>query len=130
MKQADIGDMLDHLHRQHDVEALAGVHLFHGGAAVVDGEMALVGVQPGCSNVGSGRIDADHLRAEPRERLAQQPRTTADVEHPQAGQAVQALDVALEFPCRRIADITEPQRIDLVQRRHLAVRVPPLVRQL
>src|ERR1700759_2230471 len=39
----DVGDVLDHFHREHDVEALAHVHLFHGRAAIVDRQMPLVG---------------------------------------------------------------------------------------
>src|ERR1700694_5553285 len=35
-EHADIGNVLDHLHRQHDLEAFAHVHLLGGGAAVVD----------------------------------------------------------------------------------------------
>ena len=123
-EDADIADMLDHLHRQHDVEALAHVHLFHRGAAIVDRQMSLVGMQLGGRDVAGGGIDADHLGAEPGERLAQQPGAAADVEDAQARQAVQALDVALELAAGGVADIGEPQRIDLVQRRHLAVADP------
>ena len=44
-------------------------------------------------------------------------------------EAIQAFDVALELAAGGVADIGQPQRIDLVQRRHLAVGVPPLVGQ-
>ena len=128
-EHADIGDMLDHFHRQHDVEALAQVHLLHRGAAVVDRQMPLVGMQFRGGDVGGGGIDADHLRAEPRERLAQQPGAAADIEQAQAREAVEALGVAVELAAGGVADIGQPQRVDLVQRRHLAVGVPPLGRQ-
>jgi hypothetical protein len=80
-------------------------------------------------DIGGGGIDPDHLGAEPRERLAQQPGAAADIEDAQAGKAVQAFDVALELAAGGVADIGQPQRIDLVQRGHLAPGVPPLVRQ-
>ena len=79
--------------------------------------------------VADGSI-ADHLRAQPRERLAQQAGAAADIEDAQTRQAVQAFGVALELAAGGVADIAEPQRIDLVQRGHLAPGVPPLVRQL
>jgi hypothetical protein len=34
--------------------------------------------------------------------------------------------VAAKLPARRIADIREPDRIEPVEHRHFAVRVPPL----
>jgi len=91
--------------------------------------MRLVGMQFRRRDIGGGRIDADHLGAEPGERLAQQAGAAADIEDAQAGQAIQAFDVALELAAGGIADIGQPQRIDLVQRRHLAVGIPPFVRQ-
>src|ERR1700686_4042081 len=62
-EHADIADMLDHFHRQHDVEALADVHLLHRGAAIIDRQMPLVGVQLGGGDVAGGGVDADHLGA-------------------------------------------------------------------
>jgi hypothetical protein len=91
--------------------------------------MRLVGVQLGGGDVGGGGIDADHLGTKSGERLAQQAGATTDIEDAQAGQAVQAFDVALELATGGVADIGQPQRIDLVQRRHLAVGIPPFVRQ-
>ena len=128
-EDADIRHVLDHFHRQHNVEALAHVHLFSRGAAIVDRQMALVGMQLGGRDIGGGWIDPDHLRAQPRERLAQQAGAAADIEDAQSGKAIQAFDVALELAAGGVADIGQPQRIDLVQRGHLALGVPPLVRQ-
>ena len=82
-EQADIGDMLHHLHREDNVEALAHVHLFHGGAAIVDRQMGLIGMEFRRGDVGRGGVDPDHLGAEPRERLAQKARAAADIEQPQ-----------------------------------------------
>ena len=104
-------------------------HLLDGGAAIVDRQMSLVGMQFRRRDIAFGRIDPDHLGAEPGERLAQQPGAAADIEDAQAGKAIQAFDVALELAAGGVADIAQPQRIDLVQRRHLAVGIPPRVRQ-
>ena len=86
-------------------------------------------MQPRGGDVGRRRIDPDHLRAQPRERLAQQTRAATDVEDAQTRQAAQAPRIALELAAGGVTDIGEPQRIDLVQRGHLAFGVPPLVRQ-
>src|SRR5437868_5378449 len=83
------------------------------------------GMQPGGGDVGRGRIDPDHLRAQPRERLAQQTCAATDIENAQARQATQAPRVAIELAAGGVADIGESQRIDLVQRGHLALGVPP-----
>ena len=42
------------------------------------------------------------------------------------GEAVEALRIAAEMRGRAVADIGQPHRIELVQRRHRPVRVPPL----
>ena len=57
-------------------------------------------------------------RAAPRHRLGEDAAAAADVEHLLAGEA--ALPV----------DPVQAQRVDLVQRPELALRVPPAVREL
>ncbi|MGY4366349.1 hypothetical protein ACVW1A_002414 [Bradyrhizobium sp. LB1.3] len=91
--------------------------------------MRLVGVQLRGGDVADRRIDADDLRTQARQRLAQQAGAAADVEHAQTAEAVQAAQVAFELAAGRIADVAEPQRVDPVQRGHLAVWVPPLGRE-
>ena len=88
----------------------------------------LAGVQLRRRNVALRRIDADHLRAESRQRLAQQAGAATDIEDAQAFEAGQAARVAVELAAGGVANEREPQRIDLVQRRHLAARIPPLDR--
>jgi hypothetical protein len=119
--------MLDDFHRQHDVETLVRIEFFHGGAAIVDRQLALLGMQIGRGNIGRRRIDTGHLCTKPRERFAQQARTTADIEQAQAIEAIQAARIAIELPAGGVADEGQPQRIDLVQRRHFAARIPPLL---
>jgi hypothetical protein len=82
-----VGYVLDHLHVQQDVEALARLHQrLGGGVAVVDVEARLGGVKPRHGDVAGGGVGADHLGAQPRHRLGQEPAAAADVEQAQAGE--------------------------------------------
>src|SRR5579859_6984439 len=72
------------------------------------------------------RIDADHFGAKPRQRLAQHAAAAADVEDAQALQAVEPRRIAGKMRRGAVADIAEPHRIEAVQRRPGAVRIPPL----
>ena len=65
-------------------------------------------------------------RAEPRQRFAKNAAAAADIEHPQAGEAVEPHRIAVEMRGSTVADVSEPHRIELVQRRHRPARVPPL----
>src|SRR5690606_29472239 len=67
---------------------------------------------------------------EPGQRFAQQPRAATDIEHAQALETGQAARIAVELAAGGVADIAEPQRVDLVQRGHLALRIPPLLGEL
>ena len=79
-----IGDVLDHLHGEHDVEALARIgERLGGGRAIVDGKSRLVGMQLRRRDIGLGRIGPDDGGAEPCQRLAQNAAAAADVEHAQ-----------------------------------------------
>ena len=119
--------MLDHFHGEHDVEPFAGLRqLLYGRVAVVDGEARLRGVGLCHRNVLCRRIGADHRRAEPRQRLTQDAGPAADIEEAQARKAIEALRIAAEMLGRAVADVGQPDRIELVQRGHRPVRVPPL----
>ena len=119
--------MLDHFHRQYNVEALVrSGQLFGSGGAVVDRNAGLLGVRLGGRNVFLGRIGADHPRAQARERLRKNAAAAADIEHAQVLEAVELLRIATKARRRLIADIGEPDRIELVQRRHGPARIPPI----
>jgi len=64
------------------------------------------------------RVNGSHNRPAPQ----------ADIEDPQAGRQFRLLTLRSNLGRRR-RDVGQPQRIDLVQRRHLAVGIPPFVRQ-
>jgi hypothetical protein len=118
---ARIGDMLHHLHCQHDVEPFPGVRQrLGGGAAVVDRQARLIGVPAGHGDVACSGLDPHHVGAEPRQRLAQHARAAADVEDAQALQAVGA-----ELPAPGAPDIVEPHGIVAMQPARLAIGVPP-----
>ena len=76
--------MLDHLHCEHDVEALARISECLGcGRAVVHRKSSLVGMQLRRRDIGLGRIRPDDGGSEPCQRLAQNAAAAADVEHAQ-----------------------------------------------
>jgi hypothetical protein len=79
----------------------------------------------GCGDIGVRRIDTDHLGAEPRQRLAKDAAAAADVEDAEAFERIELLGVVVEVLGGAVADIADPHRIELVQRGHLAARVPP-----
>src|SRR5262245_25799117 len=98
-EQSEVGDMLDHLHGEHDLEALAGVRqcLCRGGA-VVDGKTLAAGVYLGGLDVSLSRIRAHHRGPEPGDRLAEEAPSAADIEHAQPRQAVEPLGITDEPP--------------------------------
>src|SRR5438105_4904241 len=63
-------------------------------------------------------VDARHMAVARRHRLGENAAAAADVEH------------ALSRKRGALVDPVEPQRIDLVQRAKLAVRIPPAMREL
>ena len=120
--------MLDDLQRQHDVElpALDGQRL-GSRFAIVDGEALAGSVQAGRRDVAFAGVDAGDRGAQPRHRLAQQAAAAADIEHRQTLQRRARQRVALPMDGGAVADITQPQRVQAVQGRELAVGVPPLL---
>jgi hypothetical protein len=119
--------VLDDLQRQHDVELRARLGQRLGRAlAVVDGERLSLGMQGGDADVPGGRVDARHPRAQAGHRLAQKPAAAADVEQRQVLQRRARQGIALPVGCGAVADIADAQRIEPMQGRELAGRVPPL----
>jgi len=90
-----------------------GCHLFGGLAPVVDLDTRLVLVQARNCQRSFAHIDAGDRGAQPRHPFSQQAAPAADVDGCASGQ-------------RRLAvNVLEAQRVDIVQRFELAVRVPP-----
>jgi hypothetical protein len=118
--------VLNNLHGEHDVESLArrGERLGRR-RAIVDGQAGGCGMQPGHLDVDGGGVGADHIGAEPRHRLRQEPAAAADVEQPQGGERLRFSRIAAEMARRNVANIGQPHRVELVQGPELSVRVPP-----
>ena len=122
-----IGHVLDDLHVEHHVEALARRReALRRAVPVVDGEARLRRVQRGDGDVARRRVDAGDLGAEPRHRLGEEPAAAADVEEPEAGEGPRRLRVATELGRDLVDDVVEPAGVQHVQRLELALRIPPL----
>src|SRR6185436_891910 len=110
----------EQFHAGHDIEAAGRSFLqfFGGNQLVSNGQPALEQVQLRDPEGFFRKVDAGHIGAEARHRLAQDSAAAADVEHALAGEMRQAVDPA------------QAQWIELVQRPEFALRVPPAVREL
>ena len=94
---AGIGDMLDHLHVEDDVEALARRRQVLGGAgAVVDGESSSSAWTRAVAMFFSEGSTPDDLGAEPGHGLAQEAAAAADIEEAQALEGLRGEGVAGE----------------------------------
>src|SRR6185436_1062749 len=114
------GHVFEQFHAGHDIEAAGRSFLqfFGGNQLVSNGQPALEQVQLRDPEGFFRKVDAGHIGAEARHRLAQDSAAAADVEHALAGEMRQAVDPA------------QAQWIELVQRPEFALRVPPAVREL
>jgi hypothetical protein len=119
--------MLDHLHVEDDIEAFAaGSELLGGGHPVIDCEFLLGGMDVGGLDVALGGVDADNLRPEAGHRLGQEPAAAADVEEAEALEGAKRHRVEAKPGSRLLADIGQPDGIELVKHAEFAGRIPPL----
>src|SRR5439155_4194149 len=91
--------------------------IFGRNRLVVHGELALAQVQLRNLQRLIGKVDAFDPGAAPRHRLGEDPAAAADVERGRPGKLRDA-----GYP-------VQAQRIDLVERLELALRIPPAVRE-
>ncbi len=125
-KSRHIGDMFNHFHGKHHVEALAFSQQRLGTCrAVINRKPAVSGMEARNLDVATGRINADHLGAQPAHRLAQQAATAANINKTQTRKWLSGSRIKGKMPERHLADIGKPDRIEFMQRLELAVRVPP-----
>src|SRR5258708_1261812 len=75
--------------------------------------------------MGFGCVDAGHGETQPRHRLGDQTAAAADIDQAQAAERVGLRAVAAEPLRHAIADVTEANRIEPMERFELAVRIPP-----
>ena len=77
--------MLDHFHREHDIEALTRIgQRLRGGNAIIDGNLALLGMQICGRDVLLRRVSTEHARTKTSQRLGQNSAAAADIEDTQA----------------------------------------------
>ena len=125
-EQADIGNVLDHLHVENHIEGLAGVgEVFGRRRAIIDRHARFGGVELRHLDVRGRSVGTDDLGAEPRHRFAQQPAAAADVEDAQAFERPRRARVAAEARGDLVAYPGKPDGIEFVQRAEFPVRVPP-----
>ena len=125
-EEVDVRDMFDDLQREHDVEALAlGRDRLGGRRAIVDIEPAFGGMELGDFDIGLGGVRRRDIEAEPAHRFRDQATAAADVEKGQAGKGFRLVELPVEIHRHLLADRVEANRIELVQRLELALRVPP-----
>src|SRR3546814_1679596 len=74
-------------------------------------------------------VEPRHRRAQPRERLGEQPGAAADIERGPAGKRGEALPVAAPMPDDLLADIAKPRRVEPMEHRRRAARVPTIGRE-
>ena len=86
---------------------------------------AVIGCSLASGTLTAGGIGTDHFRPDAGQRLGQKPAAAADIEDAQPFQAVEPFGVTRKMHRRLVADITQPDRIELVQGRHRAARIPP-----
>src|SRR5690606_25267624 len=124
--ETDIGDMLDHFHVEDDVECLPFcLQVLGSRCTVIDRKTAARRMEARDLYVGGGGIGPDNLGAQPRHRLAKQAAAAADVEQAQPLEGACLMDVAAKMRSDAVANIGEPDRVELVQRPELPFRVPP-----
>ena len=104
--------MLDHLHRADDIEKprLLG-QLLDRAHAIGEPRARLLGVMAGSfENRGGGRVDAKHVRDQPRQGLGKQAGPAADVEKIDARQG-QSRPALSSLKWRTIKSRAQPSRI-------------------
>jgi hypothetical protein len=119
-----LGDMLDHLHRGDQVEP--AVERLDVAGAIIDVEAGYGRMLARDRDDFGGRIDRRHCRTQPRQRFGEQSGAASDVERGFAVERSPAALVGLPVLVNLIADIFQADRIELVQHRRPAVRIPPV----
>ena len=118
--------MLEDLHRDDRVEALAGSgELLRRRRPIVDIELDLGGVAARGFDGLDGGVGGDEVGAEAAQRLAEQPGAAADIEHAQARQRPRRQRLAIEVTAAMVADVGEACRVEAMQGAHRPARIPP-----
>src|SRR5262245_16737972 len=92
---------------------------------VDDVETGALGMGLGGFDVLRRWVDACNRGAEAGQRLCDEPAAAADVEQGETIEAPGGLCIASEPPAKLVANISQPDRVDAVERLERAVRIPP-----
>ena len=123
---ARVGDVLDHLHVEDHVEPFAGRQQgLGGGAAVVDHSPDLGGMRAGRADIALRGVDAGDREAQAAHRLAEQAAAAADIEQGEPLERAAKRAIAAKTMQGLVADEGQSRRVEFMQRRELALRVPP-----
>ena len=104
---------------------------------VLDRRHSIVDVEPlprrmlagGLNKLGCG-IDRRDLGAQSRQRLGQQPCPASDIQRSLSSERTAAVLVERPMLVDPVTDIAQPHRIELMQHRRRALRVPPVTGEL
>ena len=98
-----------------------------GGGAIVDRQARVGRVGAGDGDVALRGVRAGDAEAQPRHGLAEQAAATADVQQPQSLERRSRRGIPAESRQRLLAYEGQPDRVEPMQGRELAMRVPPLL---
>jgi len=125
-EKIEVGDVLHHLHHENDVEpAPLSCQVLGQGAAVIDVQAGLFGMELGDANVVLRRVDARHLGAEAPQGLAEKAAAAADIDDGEVRQRPLGPALAAKVGGDVVSNEAQAQRVLLVQGLELAVGVPP-----
>ncbi len=117
--------MLDDLHRDDEVEARQ-VERGQIAAAIIDGQPLPCRMVARYGDILWRGIDAGDAAAQPRQRLGEQSRAAADIDHRPTVERAAFGIVDPPMMVDRLADITQPYGVEPVEHRRRSPGIPPV----
>ena len=118
--------MLDHFHVEDHIEAEAlRRQAFGRRCAIIDRHAALGGMGAGGEDVLFGSVGPGDSKAQPGHWFAEKAAAAADIQQAEALEGPQCRGRAAKMAGGFLADKGKPDRIEFVQGREFALRVPP-----
>src|SRR5262245_14494294 len=126
-ERVQVGDMLNHLHRQHDIKALVrSGQFFRRRCAIVDRNARILSMRTSGIDIFLRWVDANDFRAQPRKRLRQDATAASDIQKAHSLETVELLGIAIKAGGGLVADVGKTDGIELMQRGHRPARIPPI----
>ena len=114
-KSIAIGDVLDHLEGEHDIELLAAMRdFFDGASTIVDVKITDPRVLACMGDRLGARINARNGKPEAGHRLCRQAAAAADIEQPKTGKRAQRTRIAAKMAREAGPNKSKPHRVQLV----------------